>query len=100
MNESVIEKLIDLGFKRWTKGNLDRLYVNAAQLGLVCEYYNTGNIRSAEFCGESISNCHARRLKAAKTFIDIKTGRVYSDSDLLTEAAEKLMAEAAEEKGE
>lgn len=84
------EKIAELeakGFKRWTKGNLDRLYINASQLGLVCSYYNTGNIRDAEFNGDSISNCEARRMKAAKTFIDIKTGRVYSDNNTLKDAA-------------
>lgn len=84
------EKIAELeakGFKRWTKGNLDRLYINASQLGLVCSYYNTGNIRDAEFNGGSISNCEARRMKAAKTFVDIKTGRVYSDNNTLKDAA-------------
>ena len=66
---------------------MDRLYINAAQLGLVCSYYKTGNISSAEFDGERISNCEARRMKASKTFIDIKTDRVYSDNSHLKEAA-------------
>ena len=88
-NEKIAE-LETKGFKRWTKGNLDRLYINAAQLGLVCNYYNTGNIRDAEFNGDSISNCSARRMKAAKTFIDVKTGRVYSDNNTLKDAAIEL----------
>ena len=96
LDEKRIAELIEKGFNRWTKGNLDRLYINAAQLGLVCSYYKTGNISGAEFCGESISNSQARRYKAAKTFIDIKTGRVYSDYPMLEEAARKL-AELPEE---
>lgn len=92
LNEMKINELINKGFNRWTKGNLDRLYINAAQLGLVCGYYNTGNIREAEFNGESISNSEARRMKAAKTFIDIKTGRIYSDSITLRDAATELAA--------
>ena len=90
VTEERITELEKLGFKRWMKGNLDRLYINAAQLGLVCDYYNTGNIKSAEFNGESISNCQARRMKAAKTFIDVKTGKVHSDSYTLEQAAAKL----------
>lgn len=90
MTEARIAELEKIGFKRWTKGNMDRLYINAAQLGLICSYYNTGNVRSAEFCGESISNGEARRMKAAKTFIDLKTERVYSDNDTLLEATKKL----------
>ena len=80
MTNEMIEMLEKKG---WTKGNMDRLYINAAQLGLVCTYYNTGNIRTATFCGEAISNCHARKMKAAKTFIDIKSDTVYSDDATL-----------------
>lgn len=88
--ESKIAELIQKGFSRWTKGNLDRLYINAAQLGLVCDYYNTGNVKHAEFRGAEISNCEARRMKAAKTFVDIKTGCVHSDNHSLEQAAREL----------
>lgn len=92
LNEMKINELTEKGFSRWTKGNMDRLYINAAQLGLVCEYYKTGNISYAEFNGERVSNCEARRMKAAKTFIDIKTGHVHSDSITLKDAATELAA--------
>ena len=62
-----IEKINELenkGFKRWTKGNLDRLYINATQLGLECDYYKTGNVRSAWFNGDHVSNSEACRMKA------------------------------------
>lgn len=87
MTEQRIRELERLGFKRWMKGNLDRLYINAVQLGLNCEYYKTGNIKYAEFQGHEISNCEARRMKGAKTYIDLKTEKVYSDNDLLKGAA-------------
>lgn len=90
LSESKIAELTGKGFTRWTKGNLDRLYINAAQLGLVCSYYNTGNVKHAEFRGQMISNCEARRMKAAKTFIDIKTEAVYSDNNSLEQAAREL----------
>ena len=90
MSDERIAELVAKGFKRWTKSSIDRLYINASQLGLVCSYYNTGNISSAEFNGERISNCQARRYKAAKTFIDIVHGTVYSDIPALREAAASL----------
>lgn len=90
ITEERIAKLEEKGFKRWQKGNLDRLYINASQLGLECGYYNTGNIKWAEFNGESISNSKAYKYRAAKTYIDVKTERVQSDYDILKEAAEKL----------
>ena len=90
LNEQKIAELTEKGFNRWTKGSIDRLYINASQLGLVCTYYKTGNISGAEFNGETISNCQARRYKTAKTFIDIKTGNVHSDIPALKEAAYTL----------
>ena len=88
--EERITELEQLGFKRWTKGSMDRLYINAGQLGLNCEYYKTGNIRSATFKDEHVSNSEARRMKDAKTYIDIKTSKAYSDSYTLKRAAEEL----------
>ena len=91
MTEERIKELEDKGFKRWQKGNIDRLYINASQLGLNCEYYKTGNIKYAEINGAEISNCEARRMKGSKTYIDVKTEKVYSDNAILKEAAENLM---------
>lgn len=85
-----IDELVSLGFNRWTKGNFDRLYINASLLGLVCHYYKSGNISSAWFNGDEISNSEAYRMRSAKTYIDIKTGNVYSDNRTLKAAAAKL----------
>ena len=93
MTNENITALEAKGFNRWTKGNMDRLYINARDLGLVCSYYKTGNISAAYFNGELISNSQGARYKAAKTFIDVKTGTVYSDYPTLKEAAEKIMME-------
>lgn len=90
--EDKIKALEDVGFKRWQKGNFDRLYINAGALGLVCSYYKTGNISDATFNGEQISNSEARRMRATKTFLDVKTWALYSGNDSLKEAAEELVA--------
>lgn len=97
LNEKMIAKLESKGFKRWTKGSMDRLYINATTLGLECVYYKTGNVRDASFQGSSISNSRARGFLAAKTYIDIATGTVHSDIQDLADAATALMDEAAEE---
>ena len=96
LSDKVIAELEKQGFNRWTKGAMDRLYVNASMLGLDCTYYNTGNISSADFCGEHISNSQARKMKAAKTYIDIKTGKAHSDSYTLECKAEELLKAAQE----
>ena len=85
-----IEELEALGFKRWTKNGMDRLYINASVLGLNCSHYNTGNISGAWFNGDRISNSEGRRMSWAKTYIDIKTGKCYSDNATLKAAACKL----------
>lgn len=97
MESKMIEKLEAKGFKRWTKGNCDRLYVNAEDLGLECECYNGGNIRYAELDGEKISNSLARELKKAKTFIDVKTGEIHSDSETLKEKVEEIIEQLNED---
>ena len=94
MHDKMIRNLEEKGFKRWQKGNFDRLYINATALGLECTYYNTGNISGAWFDGERISNCQARRYKAAKTYIDVATGELHSDIPALEKAATRLMEEA------
>lgn len=96
LTQEQIDKLTEVGFKRWQKGNLDRLYINATQLGLVCTYYNTGNISSAELNGERLSNSQGYKMKNAKTFMDVKTGSLHSDSDVLKELAFDLVMKTLE----
>lgn len=90
MKPEMITNLEARGFNRWTKGALDRLYINAAQLGLVCQYRSVGSISGATFCGDEISNSEARRMKAAKTFIDLATDTVYSDNAALAHRAAEM----------
>lgn len=97
MSDKMIDKLTTKGFNRWTKGNMDRMYINASQLGLACSYHTTGSIKNATFCGTGISNCEARRLKADKCYIDLKTGAITANSSRLKDAAQALIDEAAAE---
>lgn len=89
-----LDALTRAGFKRWTKGALDRMYINAGQLGLVLDYYNTGNVRDAHLNGESISNSQGRRLKEAKTFLDLTSLIVYSGYESLAHLAADRICEA------
>lgn len=92
-----IKKLVAAGGNRWQKGTFDRIYFNASALGLRCEYYNSGNISGAWFNGEMCSNSCGRRLKAAKTFVDVATGEIVSTESMLLEAlmaiVEKIVAD-------
>lgn len=86
-----IEELEAKGFKRWQKNGMDRMYINASALGLICAYYKTGNISNAEFRGNHISNSEGYRLKGAKTYIDLNSKRIVSDSARLAAAAADLI---------
>lgn len=86
-----IDELTALGFNRWQKAGMDRMYINAGALGLSCTYYKTGNISSATFRGLDISNSEARSLKASKTYIDLKNGMIVSDSERLADAVADLI---------
>lgn len=81
-----IDELTAMGFKRWTKNGMDRMYVNASTLGLICTYRHTGSIQCAEFRGEQISNSQGYRLQGSKTYIDLKLRRIVSDSPMLAAA--------------
>ena len=85
-----IEELEEMGFRRWQKNGMDRLYINATALGLNYSRYKTGNVSSAWFDGTMISNCECRRMLDAKTYIDVKTQMVYSTNEILGKAAAKL----------
>ena len=87
-----IEELEGLGFSRWQKNGMDRMYINASTLGLECTYYKTsGNISGAWFKGNDISNSEARKLKASKTYIDLNKKSLVSDSARLLAAAADLI---------
>ena len=99
MTETMIEKLTEKGFSRWTKGAMDRLYINANDLGLYTDHYKSGSICFASFNGEEISHAHALRMLGAKTWIDVETGLLNSKyaEDCLVEAAEAIYEQAKAE---
>ena len=65
--------------KVWVGGSHKRLYLNAKALGLKCDYYHSGNISRAWVNGEDISNCEARRILGAGTYIDLVSGEFIDD---------------------
>lgn len=76
-----IETMTTIGGSRWTKAGKDRVYLNdwAAFAGLEIFHYNTGNISSAAYRGEPISNSQAYKLAGAidKVWFDAETGKLH-----------------------
>lgn len=89
--DRMVSALTDHGFRLWENGNMRRMYINASQLGLECEYYKSGNIRSAVFNGKQISNSLARVLKLSKTYIDLSDMNVHSTNSMLLDAAKAIL---------
>lgn len=106
MKTTTIEKLIEMGAKRWTKNGKDRLYLNGAISAIVkLEYstYNTGNVSSATLGGEHISNSEARRILASAStmYIDLKNdgicGGTYAVAEAVREWVEREEVAEVEE---
>ena len=91
-----IKTLTDRGFNRWTKklsnGKvMDRLYIKPEYLGLELTRYKSGNISSAKFNGETISNSEARRIEGTKCYVDVATKEVVCDREDLKQAAQEVI---------
>lgn len=91
-----IKMLTDRGFNRWTKKSpngkvMDRLYIDPEYLGLELTRYKSGNISSATFNGETISNSEARRIEGTKCYVDIATKEVVCDREDLKQAAQEVV---------
>lgn len=94
-----INTLTDMGFKRWTKklpnGKvMDRLYIKPEYLGLELTRYKSGNISSAKFNGETISNSEARRIEGTKCYVDVATKEIVCDREDLKQAAQEVVDDA------
>lgn len=96
LNEKQIAALEEKGFRRWTKGTMDRLYINAETLGLEIERRKSGSVSSAYYRGERISNNLGSAMAYAKTYIDIATGELTSGNWTLEQDARQLYEETME----
>ena len=89
------------GFRRWTKGDMDRLYINAESYGVTFEYAR-GRVWGATF-GEYDAVPHeARLIKSAKVYVDVATGELHVETesiyaDYIRETVEAIIAEIAEQ---
>lgn len=70
-----------LGFNHWQKGDMDRWYINADDMGLKYDTYKSGNICGAWHDGEKISNSAAYRALSCKIYVDVKGIHASGSSD-------------------
>lgn len=98
MDEKDIAKLIEAGGNRWSKYGKDRIYIDAKTLGLVVDYYKTGNVRHAEWQGETVSNADGRRLLSSKVYVDCTNGVLHVQTDYYNSCDEQMQLENVAEK--
>ena len=67
---------------------------NCGALDCEFRYYKTGNIAEAWHKGERMSNSNGYRCKAAKSYIDVKTGEAKSTQAYLQVSLDERLAEA------
>ena len=91
--EKLIAALEEKGFKRWTKDEKDRMYIDADKLGLKVQKYGSGAVKHAEWQGEKVSNREGDALLHAKTYLDLQTMEVESGKGVLRDAAEAIIEE-------
>lgn len=101
MTETMIKKLEAKGFKRWTKGEHDRLYANVENFGLELHHYNSGNISGATLNGEKISNSYGAEIKRnTSIYLNVNDGKLYLTdraNDEIVANVKAAIAEAEEE---
>ncbi len=93
-----IEKMKTIG-QEWIKDQHHRIYFNDLEElgGFVIHRYKTGNISSASFNGEKISNSKARKIlpdSFSKLWYDVKTGQFQSkgvDSEVFEVAVQNIL---------
>ena len=69
----MMAKAIELGGREWTaRDGSVRIYLNGWQglVGLKVDYYKSGNISSAAYKGERVSNAAASGLLCVRAYVD------------------------------
>lgn len=82
------EAMVAIGGNRWQRGDKDRVYLNdwATLAGLSVTRYGTGNISSASWQGEPISNSQAGKLLGSidTVWFDAADGKLHCRSGYAT----------------
>ncbi|MFE4857401.1 hypothetical protein [Streptomyces sp. NPDC056670] len=77
-----VETMTAIGGRRWQKNDMDRVYLNdwAEFAGIEVSHYNTGNISSASYQGDGISNSQAYKLLGSieKVWFDAADGKLHA----------------------
>ena len=94
MTNEKIKALENKGFKRWTKGDKDRLYIKAWNLPNVKTIWKKNGKKCVEINGEELSYTKSSEVNYSSIYIDLADDSIHVDSsfaDVLTEGVEMLL---------
>jgi hypothetical protein len=94
MTNEKIKALENKGFKRWTKGDKDRLYIKAWNLPNVKTIWKKNGKKCVEINGEELSYTKSSEVNYTSIYIDLADDSIHVDSsfaDVLTEGVEMLL---------
>ena len=95
MNAKQIKKFEDAGFKRWTKNNMDRLYIDTTKLGLECDFKRDHEPCLGDWQGKRVSNADCRRIYFSKVYVDVRDGSLHVTSDFRPSIGDESVEDAA-----
>lgn len=83
MDELKIEKLEKKGFRRWTKGNYDRLYIQGWQLEGITTNWKKNGKKTVSVDGVELSYTKSAIFGnyGSKNYIDVKTGEIFVSTE-------------------
>jgi hypothetical protein len=95
MDAKQIKKFEDAGFKRWTKNNMDRLYIDTTKLGLECDFKRDHEPCLGDWQGKRVSNADCRRIYFSKVYVDVRDGSLHVTSDFRPSIGDESVEDAA-----
>lgn len=95
LRDDEIERLDDMGFRRWTKGDMDRLYIDTTKLGLECDFKRDHEPCLGDWQGKRVSNADCRRIYFSKVWVDVEDGSLHVTSDFRPSIGDESVEDAA-----
>lgn len=100
MTDAQIAKLEKAGFKRWTKGDYDRLYIKAWKVDGIVTNWNKRGTKTITINGEELSYTKSAAVSYTTIYIDVKSGGLVVEckydyyGDKIRELVEKMIEPA------
>jgi hypothetical protein len=95
MTDEQIARYEDAGFSRWTKRDMDRLYIDTTRLGLECDFKRDHEPCLGDWQGKRVSEADCRRIYFSKVWVDVRDGSLHVASDFRPSIGDESVEDAA-----